>query len=146
MKIPNDDHCDYSEGALIDTVNFLNLVEDHHDLDEIWVCRIVDSRQVRRPENLHDSLGNLCEQFAAEVGENDIKLFKSHLRKSTGRTPRVVEIPLVTNSRINYRWDHENLRLGFTEGQQAVVDLIRSDDELTKGETSAPAWKQAVAG
>jgi predicted acylesterase/phospholipase RssA len=141
VKIPNDDGRDYSEGALVDTVSFRNLVEDHPDLDEIWVCRIVDYRQVHLQENLHDSLGNLCEQFAAEVGENDIELFKSHLRKSAGRTPRVVEIPLKPETKINYRWDHENLDRGYDEGRRAVMSLMERHTELQDHTTSSPAWE-----
>jgi predicted acylesterase/phospholipase RssA len=140
VKIPNDDGNEYSEGALTDTVNFRHLVEDHPDLDEIWVCRIVDYRQVRKQNNLHDSLGNLCQQFAAEVGENDIELFKTHLRKSTGRTPRVVEIPISPDTKINFRWDHENLDAGCAEGYGAVMDLIGRLSELASPETTAPEW------
>jgi predicted acylesterase/phospholipase RssA len=143
VKIPNDDGKEYSEGALVDTVNFRNLVEDHPDLDEIWVCRIVDYRQVRLQHNLHDSLGNLCEQFAAEVGENDIELFKTHLRKSTGRTPRVVEIPLQPKTKIGFRWDHENLENGRAEGYRAVKDLVGRQAELTSATTTAPEWLPA---
>jgi predicted acylesterase/phospholipase RssA len=137
VQIPNDDGHHYSEGALVDTVNFGDLVEDHPDLDEIWVCRIVDNRQVRLPRNLHDSLGNLCEQFAAEVGKNDVELFKSHLRQRAGPTPQIVEIPLETNTKINYRWDHENLKSGYDEGYEAVTKLIARQTELAKDATSA---------
>ena len=64
----------YCEGALVDTVNFESLLEEHPDMDEIWVVRIVDSKQIRKPENLHDALANLCQLFAATVGEDDVKL------------------------------------------------------------------------
>ncbi|MDE1936729.1 patatin-like phospholipase family protein [Bradyrhizobium sp.] len=73
----------YCEGALVDTVNFEGLVDlrvEGRKLDEIWISRIVDSRQVRKPENLHDALANLCQLFAASVGEDDVKLFKYHVR------------------------------------------------------------------
>ena len=91
----------YCEGALVDTVNFWSLLEEHHKpddkLDEIWVSRIVDSKQVRKPENLHDALANLCQLFAATVGEDDVNLFKYHVRydnPGTGKewTGTVVEI------------------------------------------------------
>jgi predicted acylesterase/phospholipase RssA len=49
VPIAGDGGRHHSEGALVDTVNFHHLVEDHPDLDEIWVCRIVDDHQVRRP-------------------------------------------------------------------------------------------------
>ena len=140
VEIPNDDGRHYSEGALVDTVSFRHLVEDHPDLDEIWVCRIVDYRQLRLQRNLHESLGNLCQQFAAEVGENDIKLFKSHLRKSAGPTPRVVEIPLEVDTEVNYRWDHANLDTGFAEGRRAVSKLLDDSKELREDVTSNPAW------
>jgi hypothetical protein len=75
----------YCEGALVDTVNFdglidLRLGEQRRRLDEIWISRIVDSKQVRKPENLHDALANLCQLFAASVGEDDVKLFKYHVK------------------------------------------------------------------
>src|SRR5258708_30575604 len=71
----------YCEGALVDTVNFESLIEEHGDeLDEIWVSRIVDTKQIRKPDNLHDALANLCQLFAATVGEDDVKLFKYHVQ------------------------------------------------------------------
>ena len=55
VKIDGDTYC---EGALVDTVNFDSLIEEHgNTLDEIWVSRIVDSQQVRKPKNLHDCAG-----------------------------------------------------------------------------------------
>ena len=140
VQIPNDHHHEYSEGALVDTVSFRNLVEDHADLDEIWVCRIVDYHQVRLQANLHDSLGNLCEQFAAEVGENDIDLFKTHLRKTVGRIPRVVEVPLQNKTRIDYRWDHANLDFGCAEGFDAVLSLLDRQPDLALDVTTTPEW------
>jgi predicted acylesterase/phospholipase RssA len=158
VAIPNDGNSEYSEGALVDTVSFRNLLEDHPDLDEIWVCRIVDYRQIRRPMNLHDSLGNLCQQFAAEVGENDVRIFQSHLRKSAGRIPRIVEIPLEMaaddnqdsadskgddgkgRKEINYRWDRDNLANSFKAGQRAVNRLMAQDSSLKKATTTSPPW------
>lgn len=89
VEIDGDTYC---EGALVDTVNFQRLLEDHKDLDEIWVSRIVDAKQIRRPENLHDSLGNLCQLFAATVGEDDVKLFKYHVREENKWKGTIVEI------------------------------------------------------
>ncbi len=138
VQIPNDGNRNYSEGALVDTVSFSHLLDDHPNLDEIWVCRIVDYRQIRYPRNLHDSLGNLCEQFAAEVGENDIKIFRNHLRKSAGRIPRIVEVPLNVKTKVGYRWDHENLDNGVDEGYTAVTQILTG--ELVSPTTDAPIW------
>jgi hypothetical protein len=41
----------------------------------------VDAQQIRKPINLHDALANLCEMFAATVGEDDVRLFKYHVKE-----------------------------------------------------------------
>jgi predicted acylesterase/phospholipase RssA len=70
----------YCEGALVDTVNFSDLLERHRDLREIWVSRIVDVSQAKAPHNIKDALGNLCMLFAGSLGDDDVKLFKYHAR------------------------------------------------------------------
>lgn len=42
----------YIEGALIDTVSFERLLYNHPDLDEVWVSRILDRKQIRPANNL----------------------------------------------------------------------------------------------
>jgi predicted acylesterase/phospholipase RssA len=133
----------YTEGALVDTVNFAHLLRDHPGLDEVWINRIVGEKQVKAPNNLCDSLGNLPMQFAAEVGENDIKLFRQHLLNQTSMRPRVVEIPMLDTTKVNFDWSHANLRQGFNEGKEAVNRLLEFDPELRVSEVaegpSAPA-------
>ena len=120
VKIGGDTYC---EGALVDTVNFYSLIEEHGDeLDEIWVSRIVDSQQVRKPKNLHDSLANLCELFAATVGEDDVKLFKYHLKEEKKWKGTVIEIYVPAH--IDFKWDHENLNKGRQLGRAAAEDAI----------------------
>ena len=120
----------YCEGALVDTVNFEKLLEQYDDpneLDEIWVCRIVDRRQLRKPHNLHDALANLCQLFAATVGEDDVKLFKSHVeygalpngKKWTGTVVQV-QVP----RHIDFKWNHSNLEAGRKRGREAAVEAI----------------------
>jgi predicted acylesterase/phospholipase RssA len=113
----------YCEGALIDTVNFEHLLEDHADLDEIWISRIVDPGQVLPPRNLHDSLANLCELFCATVGEDDVELFKCHITRNPEAAERwqrltVVEIPV--DCTINFDWSHSNLHHGIAAGEHAA--------------------------
>jgi len=120
----------YCEGALVDTVSFKTLLEEHPDLDEIWVSRIVDSKQIRKPDDLHDSLSNLCQLFAATVGEDDVKLFRYHVQydppKDGGKrwTGTVVEIHVPGH--INFKWNHSNLdisrALGRSAAQQAIAE------------------------
>jgi predicted acylesterase/phospholipase RssA len=113
----------YCEGALVDTVNFKSLLEDHGDsLEEIWINRIVDTHQIRKPENLHDALANLCQLFAATVGEDDVKLFKLPARENNRSTDPdaptwegiIVEIPV--DDHIDFHWSHKNLDHGRTNG------------------------------
>jgi hypothetical protein len=110
----------YCEGALIDTVNFSQLIEDHPNLDEIWVSRIVDVRQVRAPENIKDALGNLCMLFAGALGEDDVKLFKYHAREESWEgTIYDIEV-----GNINFDWNHSNLDNGRTRGRAAVTKVV----------------------
>jgi len=126
----NNKDVEYTEGALVDTVSLANLLRDHKDLDEVWVSRIVDDAQVKPARNLVDALGNLPMQFAAEVGEDDIKLFRQHLLNQSLMRPRVVEIPLKNPTAVNFRWSHANLKQGFKEGYEAVQSLLRFDEQL----------------
>jgi predicted acylesterase/phospholipase RssA len=119
VQIDGDNDGDvYCEGALVDTVNFQKLLEDHPDLDEIWISRIVDAQQIREPKNLHDALANLCQLFAATVGEDDVKLFKYHVREDNKWRGTIVEIRVARN--IDFTWSHENLELGQTGGFEAA--------------------------
>jgi len=133
----------YCEGALVDTVNFESLIEEHHNppddkLDEIWVSRIVDSKQIRKPENLHDALANLCQLFAATVGEDDVRLFKYHVRcdkpQSGNEEDRwkgtVVEIHVPGH--INFKWNHSNLENGRELGRAAAEQATKAYNEHAK--------------
>jgi predicted acylesterase/phospholipase RssA len=116
----------YCEGALVDTVNFESLLEEHGDLDEIWVSRIVDSKQIRKPDNLHDALANLCQLFAATVGEDDVKLFKYHVRypKSGGKPWKGTVVEIHVPGHINFKWNHSNLDDGRKEGKASAERAI----------------------
>jgi predicted acylesterase/phospholipase RssA len=129
QSVPIDDD-EYTEGALVDTVNFANLLQDHPDLDEVWVSRIVDDSQVKPARDLSGALANLPMQFAAEVGEDDIKLFRQHLINQSLMRPRVVEIPLHPDTKVNFDWNHTNLQTGYEEGKEAVQRLLAFDPQL----------------
>ena len=121
VQVDGDTYC---EGALVDTVNFEELIEDHPDLDEIWISRIVDSGQIVAPKNMLDSTANLCELFAATVGEDDVKLFKYHVKETVlKRTKRkwtgtIIEVQVERN--INFEWSHTNLENGCERGREAA--------------------------
>ena len=121
---------EYTEGALVDTVNFSDILRDNPKIDEVWVSRIVDSKQVASPHNLGGALANLPMQFAAEVGENDVKLFRQHLLNQTRMQPRVVEIPINPQTRVSFEWKQSNLETGRKEGYAAVKKLLAFDEQL----------------
>ena len=131
VEIGNDTYC---EGALVDTVSFDSLLEEHPDLEEIWVSRIVDSKQIQKPENLHDALANLCQLFAATVGEDDINLFKYHIRcdekseEEKDRTKKLKIIEIHVPGHINFKWNHSNLDNGRKLGKVAAEHAIKAYD------------------
>lgn len=139
VKIDGETYC---EGALVDTVNFRSLLEEHPDLDEIWVSRIVDAKQICKPENLHDALANLCQLFAATVGEDDVKLFKYHLRypdpgqKQWKGTVVEIQVP----STIDFKWNHSNLDKGQRLGRAAAEKAIQAYSDAGENGTGKPRF------
>ena len=124
----------YCEGALKDTVNFKDLLKDHHHpphdpLDEIWISRIVDADQVRAPKDLHDALANLCQLFAATVGEDDVKLFLCKVRahehdRDPAKSYKGTIVGIPTSSHITYEWSHRNLEAGRHYGRIAAHKAV----------------------
>ncbi|WP_135081030.1 patatin-like phospholipase family protein [Terasakiella sp. SH-1] len=125
VKIGGDTYC---EGATVDTVNFEDLMRYHPDLDEVWVSRILDLHQIRRPENLYDALNNLVMLFAASTSEDDVRLFKHHI-KDKGYDVKVIEVPVAAN--INYDWNYSNLERSINDGYAAADYTIK---QYLKGE------------
>ena len=136
----------YCEGALVDTVNFFDLLDDHKDdLAEIWINRIVDAHQIRQPQNLYDAFANLCQLFAATVGADDVKLFKHKVRENNRKgnklkwTGTIVEIQV--DDQIDFHWSHKNLNDGRDRGARAAEnayklymlykDMNKADDDVT---------------
>ena len=125
VEIDGEIHC---EGALIDTVNFKNLLRDYPLLEEVWVSRIVDTSQVKAQVTMVDGLSTLCMLFPAAVGEDDVKLFKQHVRKRKSGKPVVIEIP--PSMEINFEWSHKNLENGIRIGYEATKRLDESRRNL----------------
>ena len=91
------------------------------------MSRIVNSKQIRKPENLHDALANLCQLFAATVGEDDVKLFKYHVRyeKEKYDTRRLTIVEIHVPGHINFKWNHSNLENGRELGRAAARPSIQ---------------------
>jgi predicted acylesterase/phospholipase RssA len=137
VTIGKDEYC---EGALIDTVNFCNLLKDNPDLKEIWVSRLLDANQIKPPTDLYDSMAILCELFAATVGDDDVKLFEYHVMNDPDTKHRtdltIIEIPVSTQ--INFDWSHSNLEDGIRDGIKAAhqaVEAYRTAPRNPRGPT-----------
>lgn len=115
VEIEGDKYC---EGSLVDTVNFKALLQDHPDLDEIWIIRIGDAQLYRKPENLHDALGNLCHQYEATLGESDVELFKYHLKQDDRWHGRIVEVQI--NSDVTPDENRTNFARARATGRRAA--------------------------
>ena len=87
---------------------------------------------MRKPKNLHDALGNLC-QLLATVGEDDVRLFKYHVRTKKNWTGTIVEIRVSEN--INFEWSHSNLDRGRAGGSKRRTRL----SEHTRNTCMRPA-------
>jgi predicted acylesterase/phospholipase RssA len=111
----------FAEGALVHALTITDLLENHPDLDEIWVCRLLDHSQLKPPETLLDSLTNLIMTFAASLSAADVE----NLRQRLANHPhpcRLIEIPVSTG--IDYHWTLANLQNGITEGEIAATEAL----------------------
>ena len=131
----------YCEGAVVDAVSFANLLTDHPDIEEIWVSRILDRRQIQKPRNLTEALSNLIMLFAAKMSEDDVDLFRYQLMR-LGSPIRLVEIPVALN--IEHSWTHSNLEHAIAEGYRTTDETIaayRAERALAAAnEISVPAF------
>jgi predicted acylesterase/phospholipase RssA len=141
----------YVEGATVDTVGFWHLLQNHPDVDEVWVSRILDRKQIRPHHNLVEALDNLIMMFAATTSQDDVKLFKFHLRdendrrRDQGKKPiRLVELPV--DPFTDYEWTHTNLHNSISHSYnacrpmlEAYMDEWRREGEGAKKKKPAPA-------
>ncbi len=132
----------------VDTVGFWHLLKDHPDLDEVWVCRILDSHQIRPHHNLVEALNNLVMLFASTTSEDDVKLFKFHLKdlneqraaeaaKSKTQPHLIDLIEFPVDYYTSYEWTHTNLRASTAASCVAARQTIQ--DYLAKGQREEAA-------
>lgn len=116
----------YCEGAVVDTVNFRDLLENHPDLNEIWVIRITERKQIRPPKTLIDAqLLGVMLPFNT-IAEDDVKLFKLHLKeRGLERKIKVIEIA-VSHQDISYHWSYANLEHGMRVGEAGARKKIEA--------------------
>jgi predicted acylesterase/phospholipase RssA len=113
----------YCEGATVDTVNFRDLIDNHPDLDEIWVIRILARNQIHPPKTLLDAFNNLVMLFAATTSEDSIALFRLYLQERGSRV-RIVEVPVYGD--ILYEWSYSNLEQSIQGGYQEADKVVNA--------------------
>lgn len=104
------DGVSYCEGALDRIVNFDDLLQDHPDLEEVWIVRIIDPKQIRPPKNLDDAFNNLCMLFAGSLGQYDVEDFE----RKYGNRIAIRDIRVSHD--IDYDWTWGNLEKGVEQG------------------------------
>jgi hypothetical protein len=112
----------YCEGATVDTVNFRDLIDNHPDLEEIWVVRILAKNQIHPPRTLLDAFTNLVMLFASTTSEDSIALFRLYLQELGSRV-RIIEVPVYGD--IVYEWSYSNL-------QQSIQGAYDEADKVVK--------------
>ncbi|MEO5359489.1 MAG: patatin-like phospholipase family protein [Nitrospirota bacterium] len=111
----------YCEGAMVDTINFKDIIRNHPDLDEIWVVRLLNLSQIKAPKSLLDSLNNLIMLFAASMSEDAISMLRFRLEKRRMRT-RVIEVPVMGD--ILYEWSESNLEQSIEHGYREADSIV----------------------
>lgn len=116
----------YCEGAVIDTVNLDHLLEDHPDLDEIWVIKIADYKSVKPPKNLiESSLVGVMLPFDT-ISDDDIRIFSYKLRefnREKDKNIRFVNVKMRYGD-LTYHWNQANLSRGIEVGYQGAMTAI----------------------
>lgn len=138
---------EYCEGALVDTVNFKDLIDDHDDIEEIWVSKIVDFKHINAPKNVYDALGNLCMLFAATVGDDDIRLFKYHALLDQEKPWRGEVIEIDFGGHTNFDWTHKNFDEGVLAGRAAAKEALRKHRLgffKEKAKEARDQWRRAL--
>ena len=118
----------YCEGAVIDTVNLDVLLDEHHDLDEIWVVKIADYNVAHAPKNLIDAeLISVMLPFDT-ISDDDIKLFAYRLKEYNQDKEKNVKLLNIEiqYGKMNYHWNHSNLDQGIISGYEGAIQSINT--------------------
>jgi predicted acylesterase/phospholipase RssA len=119
VEIQGDAHC---EGATVDTVQFVNLLEDHPDLHEVWIARIVGLNQAEAPRDMTGAIANSYMIPASSMGEASIAAFRQHA-KDIGWHGKIIEVPV---PKIKWEWSLSNLERGRSLGAGALLKVLET--------------------
>jgi predicted acylesterase/phospholipase RssA len=119
---------EYCEGAVINTVELDHLLDDHSDLDEIWVIKIADYKQITPPKNLIEAeLLGVMLPFDT-ISDDDIVLFSQRLQEYNRKNSKNIKLVnvLMKYGTLNYHWNHSNLNQGIQVGYNGTLNAINT--------------------
>jgi len=121
--IDGDQFC---EGAVIDTVNFRDLLANHPDLDEVWVVNILDYKEVNPPRNQLEADLLAVELPMTTIAQSDIKLFSFYLQEA-GLYDKIKLIKINLSCRdLDFFWRQSTLEKGIRIGYEGTMDTIQA--------------------
>ena len=121
------------EGALIDSFCFGAVHKIHDHINEVWVSRIVDHKQVTAPTNLLEALNNLIMLYAGTTSRHDVEIFAHDINRhemlalvgNKEHLPDPVEVlSLPVEATTNYHWSYENFDNSIRRSREACADFI----------------------
>jgi hypothetical protein len=100
---------------------------------------------VRPPRNIPEALGNLFMLLAATVGEDDVKLFRFHVKVDKKWLGRIYEMNVAPV--INFKWSYGNLDCGRKADYDAASEVLKDLRMSVLGQkrTNCPGPKAGVA-
>jgi predicted acylesterase/phospholipase RssA len=114
----------YCEGAVVDTVNFNDLLINHPDLNEVWVINILGYKEVKPPKNQLEADLLAVELPFATIAQSDIKLFAVRL-KETGLDKKIKLIKIdLSYKDLDFFWKHSTLEKGIEVGYEGALAAI----------------------
>lgn len=114
----------YCEGAVVDTVNFNDLLINHPDLNEVWVINILGYKEIKPPQNQLEADLLAVELPFATIAQSDIKLFALRL-KETGLDKKIKLIKIEPSYKdLDFLWKHSTLERGIQAGYEGALAAI----------------------
>lgn len=115
----------YCEGAVVDTVNFRDLLGNHPDLDEVWVINILDYKEIIPPKNQLEADLLAVELPFTTISQDDIKLFRYHLKK-LGLDSKIKLVEIKTSYKdLDFFWKQSTLQKGIKIGYNGAMKTIQ---------------------
>jgi hypothetical protein len=116
----------YCEGAVVDTVNFRDLLANHSDLNEVWVINILHYEEVKPPKNQLEADLLAVELPMTTIAQSDVKLFSFYLQEAgLDRKIKMIKIDLSCRD-LDFFWKQSTLEKGIQVGYEGTLATIQA--------------------